>query len=250
MSDLIEVFKNTLRESELREKEKPYLESCGLGKPNIKAHSKIKNKLKYTVTSNDSLYDVRKSGRDIRYCVLNFADPVTPGGYVWDGAETQEEDLCRQSTLYLSLYGELRYYRTNRRADAIGDDIFSYLCLYSPHVEIVSDDETDGTEFAVLSSAAPIYHTEYDKRFGGSIDYEDVFRRKIHGILNTAEVFKEENLVLGAYGCVAFGNDPEMVASAFKDVLQYYEFKSVRFNVMVRNEDDRRNYEVFKEILG
>ena len=40
---------------------------------------------------------------DQRILVLNLANPVHPGGGVRTGAKAQEEDLCRKSSLLLSL---------------------------------------------------------------------------------------------------------------------------------------------------
>ena len=45
---------------------------------------------------------IKGKGKD-EILVLNFANPVNPGGGVRRGARAQEEDLCRRSTLLTSL---------------------------------------------------------------------------------------------------------------------------------------------------
>ena len=70
--------------------------------------------------------------------VLNFANPVHPGGGVTRGARAQEEDLCRKSTLYMSLLSDeaRRMYDYNQEAkDYLATD---YMVL-SPSVEIFRD---------------------------------------------------------------------------------------------------------------
>ena len=54
--------------------------------------------------NNDYLYQSGKHKKEA--LVLNFANPVHPGGGVRRGANAQEEDLCRKSSLLLSLESE------------------------------------------------------------------------------------------------------------------------------------------------
>ena len=60
----------------------------------------------------------KTEGQSKPVLVLNFANPVNIGGGVNKGAKTQEEDLCRRSSLLRSLETQhsLRYYNYNTAA--------------------------------------------------------------------------------------------------------------------------------------
>ena len=60
-----------------------------------------------------------------------------------------------------------------------------------------------------------------------------------------------EILILGAFGCGAFQNDPRVVAEAYKKVLAELDgvFREVHFAVYC-SPRDQVNYEVFKKVLG
>ena len=68
-------------------------------------------------TSFESAYDIYSKNENDDILVLNFANPVNPGGGVYSGARAQEEDLCRKSTLLLSLESEnaKEYYDFHRK---------------------------------------------------------------------------------------------------------------------------------------
>ena len=53
--------------------------------------------------------------KKLKIGVLNFASAKHPGGGVWSGARSQEESLCRASTLYPCLTTEF-----------LGDNYYSY----------------------------------------------------------------------------------------------------------------------------
>ena len=77
-------------------------------------------------------------------CVLNFADARQPGGLYFYGESTQEEALCRQSTLYASISSEKArvMYDNNRDVKNLDTD---YLLL-SPCVEVFRNSELNLTD--------------------------------------------------------------------------------------------------------
>ena len=155
--------------------------------------------------------------------VLNFANPYTPGGGVLNGANAQEEDLCRRSTLYKSLTSEeaSKFYEENKKGK---ENIFTDAAILSPHVEVFRNPNGSyldkPLEVAVLTMAAP-----YVPGLVGVKKEEiyDVFKTRIMGMLDIAINEGYENLVLGAWGCGAFGNDAQLVSRAFFEV-----FKEIR----------------------
>jgi len=155
--------------------------------------------------------------------VLNFANPYVPGGGVKHGARAQEEDLCRRSTLYLSLSSDRAkaYYRENRGTPT---SLFTDAAILSEHVEVFRDATRrfldDPYDVAVLTMAAP-YHPELR---ADEIDrLPRTFVQRILGLLYLAACNGYTRLVLGAWGCGAFGNDPQMVAEAFGEALRTFQ---------------------------
>ena len=152
--------------------------------------------------------------------VLNFANPYEPGGGVKHGARAQEEDLCRRSTLYLSLESThaKAYYRENR---AQASALFTDAAILSEHVEVFRDVSghylAAPFEVAVLTMAAPYCP---DLRIDEVERLSVAFEQRILGLLTLAACGGYTRLVLGAWGCGAFGNDPQMVAEAFGEALR------------------------------
>ena len=74
-----------------------------------------------------------------------------------------------------------------------------------------------------------------------------VIRRRILCIFAIAANFGVENIVLGAWGCGAFANDPHVIATCFRQLLEdetlRYVFKHVAFAI------PGKNYDVFYEEL-
>ena len=65
-----------------------------------------------------------------------------------------------------------------------------------------------------------------------------------------AQKEKVEVLILGAYGCGAFHNPPDVVAKAFKHELKLFNFDKVEFAVYCRPDVGNNNYFVFKDIMS
>lgn len=143
---------------------------------------------------------------------LNFANGVHPGGGFLGGARAQEEALCRSSALYVTLEGDPMYAAHRRRSDKASSD----WAILSPDVPFFRSD--DGTpldspwRLGVLSCAAPVAGAS-----GGRA--AELLRQRIARVLAIAEAHGYAALVLGAWGCGAFGNDPARTARDFRDAL-------------------------------
>lgn len=174
-----------------------------------------------------------------RTAVLNFANPVEPGGGVLRGANAQEEYLCRASNLYNCLNSEnaKAYYsyhndilkRNQYRSIFLASDKIVYSQdvtaikkdkNYLPQVEgmIAAQVYTEKwRKLDVISCAAPFFSGSGYMLPDG--DLYHLFRRRIRNILESAIENDIESLILGAFGCGAFHNPPAVVANAFQDTL-------------------------------
>ena len=76
--------------------------------------------------------------------------------------------------------------------------------------------------------------------------YQIHLKRAKH-ILHIAALNNVEILILGAFGCGAFRNDPNVVAKAYKDALEEYKksFFLIDFAIYTR-PDEEENYLAFK----
>lgn len=168
--------------------------------------------------------------------VLNLASPVHPGGGVRRGANAQEEDLCRKSSLLLSLESRhaAKYYEYNKKLNSyMGSDAM----MFTPEVEIIRDENGallyETVVVAVLTCAAPKITPGREGMSEG--EYQDMVYNRIMGMLKCAAYFGYRNLVLGAWGCGAFGNDAHVISDLF-----YRALKEMKFNGMPEKDFFRR----------
>ena len=202
-----------------------------------------------------------------KVAVLNFASATNPGGGVTRGAGAQEECLCRCSGMYFCLdRDELwdKFYTPHREAHfpAYNDDI-----VYTPDLLVFKSDtetprlmrEQDWYRVNVITCAAPNVRALTDKVNKGEIKdikiitpgrLQEIHEKRLRRILDIAVMNGNETIVLGAYGCGAFGNDPEMVVRAAVAVLPDYlhAFKEIEYAVYCPPKDDT-NYRVFDRVL-
>lgn len=210
---------------------------------------------------------LHKEFPDKKIAVLNFASATRPGGGVKNGSSAQEESLCRCSTLFPTLDRRWlwqKYYDVNRAAK---DVIHTDACIYSPEVVICKTDESipkrmTPDEFVtvdVISCAAPNLRNEPANwhnpetgkpvRMDGEQLYEIHLKRAQH-ILHIAAANKVDILVLGAFGCGAFANDPFVVAQAYRMALASYRarFDVIEFAIYCRDYETE-NYDAFYDKL-
>ncbi|MBW8487589.1 TIGR02452 family protein [Actinomadura sp. PM05-2] len=147
---------------------------------------------------------------------LNFASARNPGGGYIRGAKAQEEDLCRSALLYSCLLKAPDYYETHR---ASSDLLYSHRVIWSPDVPVVRNeggrllDEFRLVSF--LTSPAPNAGEALrrDRVLGDRI--VQVLHERAERVLAVAAHQRVRTLILGAWGCGVFRNDPRQVADAF-----------------------------------
>lgn len=165
-----------------------------------------------------------------RTAVLNFANPHYPGGGVRNGAMAQEECLCRSSNLYDCLTDEgvtEGFYQYHREKT---DYFFSDRLIYSRGVTVFKDDSMvprlqpreSWFQVDVITCAAPYLAK---RKYTNRTVLSRLFMKRIRNILEAAIDNEVEVLILGAFGCGAFRNPPEVVAKAFYQVLQENRYR-------------------------
>lgn len=155
--------------------------------------------------------------------ILNFASYKNPGGAFLKGAIAQEEALCHESNLYNVLEMlEEKFYLPNRKR--LNKALYHDNLVYTP--EVLFFHKGERRFFHVITCAAPNKSAAH--RYQGVSDEEvyQVMQGRIRAILNTAAEQNCENLILGAFGCGVFGNNPYEVAEIFKTYLDT-EFQGV-----------------------
>jgi len=203
--------------------------------------------------------------------VLNMASLYHPGGGVLQGSGAQEEELCRRSTLAISLYqfslpggryGDLAdMVRVKRRAERYPMDN-TYGGIYSPDITFFRATQEEGYALldepfraAVISVASLNYNPKHGHNTldNGNIPEADkpVLKEKIRTILRIGALKGHDALVLGALGCGAFCTPPAQMARLFHEVLTEGEFEG-RFRKIVFaiiDSPSSNNYQPFKKEL-
>ena len=210
---------------------------------------------------------LHKENPDAKIAVMNFANAFHAGGGVTKGSSAQEECLCRTSTLYPLLHRRMlrdSFYKhhhdlnTSKATDSL---------VYTEGVVICKTDEDlpkrmpkeDWVTVDVITIAAPDLRDKsniHAPLVNGVTYMNDAelfgyhVKRAIH-MLTCAAAKGADILVLGAFGCGAFQNDPEVVAKAYKTVLQEFPkvFRQIEFAVYCPPSGSR-NFDVFKRVLG
>lgn len=194
-----------------------------------------------SVVPADSIDGLQYLNKYKKTGILNFADYYVPGGMFLKGSTAQEEFLCHNSTLYLALCSK--------------QDTF-----YTPHVQHcttalyrndmlatdrcwVFDANRRMQCCSIITCAAP-YKTKVAMEDLHLVD--ETLRVRIDHILRQFAVMQCEQLVLGAYGCGVFSNNPYFVADVFKNWIKNHNgvFEHVVFAIPKGS-----NYYVFMEVF-
>lgn len=221
------------------------------------------------VVSAKRTYEAASAYKDKKVCVHNFASATNPGGGVTKGSSAQEECLCRCSTLYFNLNTSdmwTGFYSPHRAAR---DPVHNDDCIYTPGVMVFKTDtaepklmpEKDWYQVNVVTCAAPNLRLMPSNAMNSGdgmkhvrLSDKELYElhvKRLSRIMDVAVAGGNEVMILGAFGCGAFENDPEIVARASKDVVEKYLncFETIEFAVYC-SPYDRQNYQIFKRVLG
>ena len=224
----------------------------------INVESCLSNRTGEITVSEDTSFNAAKpySKAGSKVAVLNFASAVNPCGGVTIGAMAQEECLCRSSSLTPCLkqqYLMKEYYMPHRISQ---NPMYSDKLIYTKGVMVFKDDnevpqlmaESEWFNVDVITCAAPnISHMENVNEN----ELSSVFQSRIRSILNAAIKNDADVIILGAFGCGAFKNPPQLVADAFKKVLVEEDYKSYFEKVVFAIKKSKNdNFNVFRNVFA
>ena len=174
----------------------------------------------------------------LRAVALNFANPFEPGGGLWRASLAQEEAICRSSILYDVIKTQEDMYS----AASHDDVLFTDTMILSPDVPCIRDDPCvfldEPFNASFITCAAP-YAYDYH---GDPEILRQTLETRIRKIVLCGVEHGYEAIILGAFGCGAFGNSIKDVAQIFRKVLfdegLRYRFAKVTFAVFGRVEEN------------
>jgi uncharacterized protein (TIGR02452 family) len=186
-----------------------------------------------------------------KVAALNFASARNPGGGFLRGAKAQEEDLARCSALYYCLLTQPAYYDVNRATESL---LYTDHLIYSPDVPFFRDDRLSLLDapflLSIITSPAP---NAGEARGGDRSRIREVLERRAGMVLASAAANGHRNLVLGAWGCGVFRNEPAVVADVFGRWIEHPRFAGLFDRVVFAIYDrsaEKATLRAFEERLG
>ena len=216
------------------------------------------------IVSKKRSFEAASAYRGKHISVLNFASATNPGGGVTKGASAQEECLCRISTLYKCISASEiteAFHKKHRYALKTGkmNSLYNDDCIQTCDVTVFKSDtakpvllsKEDWFDVDVISCAAPNlrYMSQHDKNWKKNVTDKklfDIYKKRINRVLDIASCAKSDVIILGAFGCGAFANSPELVAKAMHVAIDEhkYDFETIELAIYC-SPRDTSNYEVF-----
>ncbi|WPG99532.1 Hypothetical protein R9X50_00234700 [Acrodontium crateriforme] len=191
----------------------------------LRAASQISER-PFVTRRNSSVRPANDKEKKHNVAILNMASPLKPGGGFLDGANSQEEFLCARSTLYPSLWDH--FYRLPELGGVFTPDVM----VFRDSTPEANDLDKRDRFFVDVISAGMIRFPDInknrseDREEGGcscGVSYCDTDRelvtRKMKAVMRIAQSKGTEKLILGAWGCGAYGNPVKEVAKIWRKVI-------------------------------
>lgn len=182
----------------------------------------------------------QRMAADGRVLLLNFASARNAGGGFVNGAKAQEEDIARCSGLVPCLLRQPAYYEANRSDPS---PLYTDHVIYSPGVPFFRVRSRTRIEHPFVADiiTAPAPNAGVARRRGIPEDViEQTLVRRAGIVLALAQDVGARRLLLGAWGCGVFQNDPRVCARTFVALLHSARFAgafdTVHFAVLDRGK--------------
>lgn len=193
---------------------------------------------------------------------MNFASATNPGGGVEKGSRAQEECLCRCSTLFFSLKDNTAWQKFYKPHRIMNDPVHNDDIIYTPGVTVIKTDtsypklmpENKWYTVDILSCAAPNLRENPTNSFNDCDGDKQIFLtnkeqeilhlKRDKRIFDVAVENKVDVLILGAFGCGAFRNNPKVVSKVMLSLAKEYQFafKTIEFAIYCKPHEESRNY--------
>ncbi|WP_252229968.1 TIGR02452 family protein [Clostridium sp. ZBS15] len=196
---------------------------------------------------------IESSGNYGNIIVLNFASAKHPGGGFLNGSSAQEESLARVSGLYLSLKSKQSEYYDNNIKNT-NNGIYNDSMIYSPFVPFIKNDIGDLLENIIFCSVitSPAVNRGVAISRGVSETQVKICMEKRIGLILDLAISLDESknalLILGAFGCGVFKNNPKDIARIFKNQINKRNIKLKEKNMRILfSIPDKFNLDIFIE---
>lgn len=202
------------------------------------------NEPKISFLNTDTVSAIFKCEEGKKIAALNFASYKNPGGKFLEGSSAQEESLCHESFLYNVLRNFPGYYAWNdehkKRA------LYENRAIYSPGIVF----ERNGVlrKADIITCAAPNWGAASKYNMASQSQNTMALADRIAFVRDIVEENKPDVLILGAYGCGVFGQDPEEVAFMFDHAFRHSTIPAIVYAVLGGEKD--KNVLAFKQKFG
>lgn len=174
------------------------------------------------LTAARSLLPASKNARSPNPCILNMASPLRPGAGVLAGATSPEEALCSRTTLLPSLRED--FYRLPERGGIFTRDVLVFRdarALDDPAGELSVRERWYVDVVSAGMLRFPELEGQDEEGRGGRLSARDrrLVEDKMRAVLRIALGYGARKLVLGAWGCGAYGCPVVDIAQAWRAVL-------------------------------
>ena len=180
---------------------------------------------------------------NVNAIALNFASAKHPGGGFLNGSSAQEESLARSSALFPTLdkFPEMYDYHFRNLSGLYSDRM-----IYSPKVPVFRNDKGELLDNPYLLSfiSSPAVNKGAVRENQRHIQQDVIdtkMRIRIEKIIAISLYHGYDSIVLGAFGCGVFKNNPRDVARYFADVLTHPKYKNRFKNVVFAVYDSTPN---------